>query len=85
MLLVSNNNIAVDNALHEALRILRADSDGQAIRVGHIDLPALAADHRVRLDRLVEARQAKKQARLDGLARQLEELARAGANLAESE
>ncbi len=85
VLLVSNNNVAVDNALHETMRILRTDGDGQAIRVGNIGLPALAADRRVRLDLLVEARQARQRAQVDGLAGQLEELARAGTNLAEAE
>jgi hypothetical protein len=56
VLLVSNNNIAVDTALYETLKILRATGEGQAIRVGNIGLPALVSDGRVRLDRLVEAR-----------------------------
>ncbi len=85
VLLVSNNNIAVDTALSEALRILGTDRDGQAIRVGNIGLPALAADRRVRLDQLVEARQAEQRARLDDLATQLEDLERASVQLAESE
>ena len=56
VLLVSNNNIAVDTALHEALRILPPGRHGQAIRVGNIVLPALAASDQVRLDLFVESR-----------------------------
>ena len=78
VLLVSSTNIAVDTALREALRILEPGGEGQAVRVGHIDLPELAADGRVRLDRLVESRQAEQQARVDSLAGQLEDLTSAG-------
>jgi hypothetical protein len=85
VLLVSSNNIAVDTAFHEAVRILQPGGQGQAVRVGNIGLPALATDRRVRLDLLVEARQAEQQACVDELARQLEELARAGTDLAEAE
>jgi hypothetical protein len=84
VLLVSSTNIAVDTALSEALSIMGL-GQGQAVRVGHIQLPELAADRRVRLDRLVEDRQAEQQAGVDQLARQLEELNRAGASLAETE
>ena len=81
VLLVSNNNIAVDTALYEALSILRTTGEGQAIRIGNICLPALASGRRVRLDQLVEARQAQQRARVDGLARKLEELVRASVHL----
>jgi hypothetical protein len=85
VLLVSNNNIAVDTALYETLKILRTTGEGQAIRVGNIGLPALGSDGRVRLDRLVEARQAQQRGHVDGLARKLEELIRASVHLTESE
>jgi hypothetical protein len=85
VLLVSSTNIAVDTALHEALTIMGPGGQGQAVRVGHIQLPELAADSRVRLDRLVEDRQTEQQARVDHLAGQLEELNRAGARVAETE
>jgi hypothetical protein len=85
VLLVSNNNIAVDTALYEALSILRTTGEGQAIRVGNIGLPALVSDRRVRLDQLVEARQAQQRARVEGLARKLEELVRASVHLNKSE
>ena len=81
VLLVSNNNIAVDTALHEALRILPPGRHGQAIRVGNIVLPALAASDQVRLDLLVESRQREQQVRLDHLAGQLEQLRQAGTRL----
>lgn len=84
VLLVSSTNIAVDTALREALRILEPGGEGQAVRVGHIDLPELAADGQVRLDRLVESRQAEQQARVDNLAGQLEDLTSAGQRLAEA-
>jgi hypothetical protein len=83
VLLVSNNNIAVDTALHEALLILRPGGQGQAIRVGNIVLPALASNDQVRLDRLVESRQRQRQARVDHLAMQLEQLEQAGKHLAD--
>jgi hypothetical protein len=85
VLLVSSNNIAVDTAFHEAVRILQPDGHGQAVRVGNVGLPALAADRRVRLDLLVEARQAEQQARVDELALHLQDLARAGASLTAAE
>jgi hypothetical protein len=85
VLLVSSNNIAVDTAFHEAVRILQPGGDGQAVRVGNIGLPALASDRRVRLDLIVEARQAEQQARVNDLARQLEELDRPGICVAEAE
>jgi hypothetical protein len=85
VLLVSNNNIAVDTALHEAVRILQPGGEGQALRVGNISLPALASDRRVRLNLIVETRQAEQQARVNDLARQLEELGRPGTRVAEAE
>lgn len=85
VLLVSNNNIAVDTALNEALRILGPGQEGQAIRVGNIVLPALAANDHVRLDRLVESRQREQQVRADHLAVRLERLERAGAHLEQAQ
>lgn len=85
VLLVSSNNMAVDTALHEALPLLGPGSQGQAVRVGNIVLPALAADDHVRLDRLVESRQSQQRARVDLLAGQLEDLARAGTLLADAQ
>ena len=84
MLLVSNTNIAVDTALYQALRIVGSASPGLVVRVGNIHLPELADDDRVRLDRLVEARQAAAQGQVDRLATRLEELAGAGTRLAKA-
>jgi phosphoglycolate phosphatase-like HAD superfamily hydrolase len=85
VLLASNNNIAVDTALYEALRILPPGRPGQAVRAGNIVLPALAANDQVRLDLLVESRQREQQVRVDHLARQLEQLRRAGTRLEEAQ
>lgn len=85
VLLVSNNNMAVDTALHDALPSLGPLDQGQAVRVGNIVLPALAADDRVRLDRLVESRQSEQQANVDRLAGRLKDLVRASTLLAEAE
>lgn len=83
VLLVSHTNIAVDTALHQALRIMGPVDPGTAVRVGNIHLPALADNDRIRLDRLVGARQATLRARVDRLAAELEQLADAGTRLAQ--
>lgn len=83
VLLVSSNNIAVDTALQQAVPIQGANGEHGAIRIGNIALPELTDE--VRLDRLVETRQREQQARIDALAGQLEELARAGRHLADAQ
>lgn len=85
VLLVSNTNIAVDTALHQALRIVGKASPGLVVRVGNIHLPELADNDQVRLDRLVEMRQAEVQGQVNRLAAQLEELADAGTRLADAQ
>lgn len=83
VLLVSNTNIAVDTALEQALRLLDPSGPGAAVRVGNVLLPDLQADDRVRLDRLVQARQAQAQHEVDRLAEQLAALSGAGTRLAD--
>ena len=70
VLLVSSTNIAVDTALHQAVKIMQAEP-GQAVRLGTIHLPQLAADRRVNLERLTEMRQATLHQRLEELRTEL--------------
>ncbi len=56
VLLVSAINIAVDTATQQTVQIMQPGS-GEVLRIGTIHLPALAADERVNLGRLVELRQ----------------------------
>ena len=84
VLLVSSTNIAVDTALSEAIRVIDPPG-GQVVRVGAIHLPALAADSRVNVDRLAEARLAGLQSQLNKLQAELDELSRAGERLAAAE
>jgi AAA domain/PLD-like domain len=74
VLLVSSTNVAVDTALHQAIRVLDP-RDGQVVRVGAIHLPALAAKGGVNLDQLAEARQAALQRQLAALEARLDQLA----------
>src|SRR4029079_7207951 len=56
VLLVSNTNVAVDNAVEGIINRL-APTAGRVIRVGTPRITAVARDERVSLNRLVEARQ----------------------------
>lgn len=55
VLLVSNTNVAVDNAVQGVIE-LRPPAPGQLVRVGPPQLPGVAEDDRVALPRLVAAR-----------------------------
>ncbi|HST86356.1 MAG TPA: AAA domain-containing protein [Kineosporiaceae bacterium] len=89
VLLVSSTDLAVDTAVHQAVRGIRPRS-GEVLRVGTIHLPALAADERVNLQRLTELRQselhqqaAMLEARIDGLTVAETELDSARAQIAD--
>ncbi len=83
ILLLSANNIAVDNALEQALQspILK-DLPGRALRVGSIHLASIANNCDVSLPQLVEARQRDARAHIEQLSAELAELAAAEQNLA---
>jgi hypothetical protein len=83
VLLVSSTNIAVDTAMHQAVKIMQAPP-GAAVRLGTIYLPQLATDERVNLERLTEARQAALHRRLNELKTELDTLADPGERLAET-
>ncbi len=78
ILLLSANNIAVDNALEQALRSAAfrdpASSAGRAIRVGNIHLASIANNPGVNLPQVVAGRQREDQQRVDHLAAQLADL-----------
>lgn len=80
VLLVSSTDIAVDTALHEAIRIMQPE-DGAAVRIGTVHLPALAADQRVNLARLTELRQSELLQRAAALEARIQALTGAEENL----
>ncbi|MDQ1292767.1 MAG: hypothetical protein QG608_647, partial [Actinomycetota bacterium] len=84
VLLVSNTNIAVDNALQQALTRM-PDGCGAAIRVGTIHLPQLARQEEVNLDKLVEARQSTRRKRIEQLQNRMFELVLANESMAQKQ
>jgi len=88
VLLVSATNVAVDAATEQVIRMLQPEA-GEVVRIGAIHRPAVAANARVNLSRLIEDRQREPQQRAAGLEAQLqglrgadEELTRAQVELA---
>ncbi len=77
VLLVSNTNIAVDNAVEGVLDRLQPTS-GRVVRVGTPHIPNVARDPRVALPALVERRQRADQERIAALELQIIEIERAG-------
>jgi hypothetical protein len=75
VLLVSNTNVAVDNAVQRAAEEVQPPQ-GQLLRVGRPDLPEVAEDRRLALDRVLEDRNREATARRDAIDRRLAELAR---------
>jgi hypothetical protein len=73
VLLVSNTNVAVDNAVEGIINRL-APTVGRVIRVGTPRITAVARDERVSLNRLVEARQRTALARISVLEEAIAEL-----------
>jgi hypothetical protein len=80
VLLVSSTDLAVDAAVHQAVRMIRPSS-GEVLRIGTIHLPALAADERVNLQRLTELRQSELHQQAAALAARIQELTVAEAEL----
>jgi hypothetical protein len=75
VLLVSNTNVAVDNAIQRAAEEVQPPP-GQLLRVGRPDLPEVGEDRRLALDRVLEDRNREATARRDAIDRHLAELAR---------
>jgi hypothetical protein len=75
VLLVSNTNVAVDNAIQRAAEEVQPPP-GQLLRVGRPDLPEVADDRRLALDRVLEDRNRKATVHRDAIDRRLAELAR---------
>jgi hypothetical protein len=76
VLLVSSSDLAVDTALQQAVR-LKPPADGEAVRIGTVHLPALAADPRINLARLTEARHSELYRRASALTTRIQGLTRA--------
>jgi hypothetical protein len=75
VLLVSNTNVAVDNAIQRAAEEIDPPP-GQLLRVGRPDLPEVADDQRLALDRVLDDRNREATARRDAIDQRLGELAR---------
>src|SRR4029453_7642231 len=75
VLLVSNTNVAVDNAIQRAAEEVQPPQ-GQLLRVGRPDLPEVADDRRLALDRVLEDRDREATAHRDAIDRRLAELPR---------
>jgi KaiC/GvpD/RAD55 family RecA-like ATPase len=79
VLLVSNTNVAVDNALQRAAHEIQPPA-GQLLRVGRPDLSEVADDPRLALDRILEDHNRDATARRDAIDRRLDDLANEAAS-----